>query len=632
MATPPFKVKATYEYTSAHDDDLNFPLGQIITVTEEEGTDWYVGEYTDHNGDKQDGLFPRNFIERLEPEAPPRPTRSRPKKEQTPVEEPQQAAEDLTARTSEDRDDPEPSAAPLSPAAKAEPPPLDPEPEQPAAPKPPPAKPATASKAPPPPPAEKPASGSFKDRIAAFNKPAAPPIAPKPSAAAGGGSSGFIKKPFVAPPPARNAYVPPPKPASAQKVYRRDEDPEIAQRTAQDQEDAAKAGLARSEPTEEGEENAPKSTSLKDRIALLQKQQQEQATRRAEAATKEKPKRPAKPRTTSGDELAAETQESAESPRVEATEQSSFDDVPEVTRQLPPRRPTKESKALEPEAGDSPSDGNEADQSGAGDTTEDAGGTSTEVEESDEKARPRQTVPLARTSTSSSREASGAEKGKPVHQEGEPKDAEAEDEEEEEEGEVDPEVKRKMELRERMAKMSGGMGMGGMLGGGMPASGAGSKKPKSSGTLHEIRAAASPPPPPQRTAMVAVPGILKSPAAEAGDKTQDAENAPIEPSKLPAKDEALEDEDNEELQEAPTPRRVSSSDPAQVPPLPKGKTRYFHRSDPLVCHSVKGFHPAENIDSIIRRCRSECDGSYDMFLLVGVRSRLASMTVDFLFP
>ncbi|KFY15231.1 hypothetical protein V491_05733, partial [Pseudogymnoascus sp. VKM F-3775] len=43
MPAPPFKVKAVYEYTSPHEDDLHFPNGQIITVTEEEDDDWYSG-------------------------------------------------------------------------------------------------------------------------------------------------------------------------------------------------------------------------------------------------------------------------------------------------------------------------------------------------------------------------------------------------------------------------------------------------------------------------------------------------------------------------------------------------------------------------------------------------------------
>ena len=82
MPAPPFKVKAVYEYTSPHEDDLHFPNGQIITVTEEEDDDWYSGEYVDAEGVKQEGIFPRNFVEKYEPQAPPRPVRSvRPKKE-----------------------------------------------------------------------------------------------------------------------------------------------------------------------------------------------------------------------------------------------------------------------------------------------------------------------------------------------------------------------------------------------------------------------------------------------------------------------------------------------------------------------------------------------------------------------
>ncbi|KAJ4313893.1 assembly of actin patch protein, partial [Neodidymelliopsis sp. IMI 364377] len=58
-----YKVKAVYDYASPHDDDLSFSTGQIITVTEEEDADWYVGEYTDDAGTTHDGLFPRNFVE-----------------------------------------------------------------------------------------------------------------------------------------------------------------------------------------------------------------------------------------------------------------------------------------------------------------------------------------------------------------------------------------------------------------------------------------------------------------------------------------------------------------------------------------------------------------------------------------
>ena len=83
---PSFKVKAVQEYASGRDEDLNFPVGQIIKVTEnitvtekekEDGDeDWYVGEYTNENGVKQHGLFPQKFVEdyelKLLPFIPPR--------------------------------------------------------------------------------------------------------------------------------------------------------------------------------------------------------------------------------------------------------------------------------------------------------------------------------------------------------------------------------------------------------------------------------------------------------------------------------------------------------------------------------------------------------------------------------
>ncbi|KAH0005724.1 hypothetical protein KCU78_g12705, partial [Aureobasidium melanogenum] len=75
MSAPPFKVKAVYEYASPHEDDLPFPEGQIITVVALEDADWYEGQYTDASGNKHSGLFPKNFVERYEPEIPSRPAR-----------------------------------------------------------------------------------------------------------------------------------------------------------------------------------------------------------------------------------------------------------------------------------------------------------------------------------------------------------------------------------------------------------------------------------------------------------------------------------------------------------------------------------------------------------------------------
>ncbi|KAI5868597.1 hypothetical protein GGS23DRAFT_38771 [Durotheca rogersii] len=485
MAVVPFKVKAIYEYTSAHEDDLPFGVGQIITVTEEEDADWYAGEYVDDLGVKRDGIFPRNFVEKFEPTAPPRPTRFR-KKESEPGSPPPPLppvapAEPLPAQEPVDTPrekahieprvasppplppvttprSPPPVFAPKSPEPAPIPAPVPVEPRVPT-----PASPSVAqqtSRAPappraPPPASEKPPSNSFRDRIAAFNKPAAPPVAPFKPSALSSGSSGFIKKPFVAPPPSRNAYVPPPRDVPTAKVYRREEDPEVKAQEVETFESAAKAGLVPTEPSEGQDEEQPKPTSLKERIALLQKQQAEAALRHADAvAKKEKPKRPQKKRTendapqesTPAEEGVADLPGSSE--RKDAVEASGKKSIDESR---PPRQPLPRRKSSTAPV---ENDGNEADMSGAGDTTEGQEDL-TEREDSDEKSRPHEGV------------ASGP--------------SSAQDEEEAQEEDVDPEVRRKEELRARMAKMSGGMGMHGMFGppGIMPLGGpAPAKKPK----------------------------------------------------------------------------------------------------------------------------------------------------------
>jgi myosin tail region-interacting protein MTI1 len=496
MAAPPFKVKASYDYNSPHEDDLSFSVGQIITVTEEEDAEWYVGEYTDASGETQTGLFPKNFVERYEPAPPPRPVRAaRPK--------PTEKAPEQSIKEPEPEVQSAPTPqAPISTPAAAPPPESRPQPTsppvtkaaEPPAPKPAPAPQGAKS---PPPVSEKPSS--FRDRIAAFNKPAAPPIAPfKP---AGLGTSDFIKKPFVAPPPSRNAYVPPPtRELPPQKLYRREEDPEIAERQAEDLENAQKAGLVPTGEQEETEE-APKAVSLKERIALLQKQQMEQATRRTEIV-KEKPKRPPKKRTESHE--ADEAGDRGDIPTSEPVPRGSSDldreQHHEAIRKIP-----KAPKPVEP----SFTDGNEADQSAAGETTEDAEGASTGIDEAEEP-RP---VKQAATET---------EHG--------------EDEESTEEEDVDEETKHQMALRERMAKLSGGFGMPGMFGppGGMPIMGMGgasapAKKKKPTERKTDTAEEASPV---AQAPRIPMPGInraytgdsatgLPSPSAQRGGSTEE---------------------------------------------------------------------------------------------------------------
>ncbi|KAJ5637075.1 hypothetical protein N7490_006954 [Penicillium lividum] len=490
MSNPPFTVRAIFEYASGHDDDLSFPIGQIVTVTSEEDTEWYNGEYTDSSGVKQEGIFPKNFVERYEPPAPPRPARpTRPKKEAEPApvvspvavpESPIQPEPEVMAQP-EEQEEPEAAPqqvpAPQSPVLPPNPPAPAPVAEVPSSPRqsaPAPAPvaavaptspPAKASAKPPPP--EKPAGNSFKDRIAAFNRSAAAPIAPiKPG---GQQPSSFVKKQFVAPPPSKDSFVAPPREPAA-KVYKREEDPEVKEQLARE----APISEFRPPPppaqeSGEGAEDQPKPTSLKDRIALLQKQQLEQAQRHAEAAQKkEKPKPPKK----TVEQPVEQPVETAAAEEDEEEEQAS----PPIEPPTAPRDPSVDTlRAKAHHALPTPfspqeeiaSESNDADYSAAADS-EDAGETSTSRD--DEEEHPRQAP------------------APPAHaeQKDESEDADEEEEEEEEEEEMDPETKRRMELRNRMAKMSGGMGMMGLFGppGGLPGMGGSApapRKPKTPG-------------------------------------------------------------------------------------------------------------------------------------------------------
>lgn len=574
-----FKVKAVYDYASPHDDDLSFASGQVITVTEEEDADWYVGEYTDDSGVKQAGLFPRNFVERFEPQPPPRPNRASryqpleaaaepalpvlpvqptpaaPQSQPEPApEQPQSAPEPA----------PEPTPAP-APEQHQQPPPLQ---IPPAASKPEPAaalsptSPRSAKK-PPPPIAVK--SNAFRDRIAAFNQPAAAPIQPFKASAP---PPTFVKKPFVAPPPSRNAYVAPPKEAPQVKTYRRDEDPEIADRQAQDQEAAERSGLtAASAHPDDAEDEGPK-LSLKERIALLQKQQQEQADRAAAAMQhKEKPKRPVqKKRLDSHEGGPADDSEDTELDKVVSAGSTTR---PSTDHGRPPRSshdvrsPDSHFSERERER-DLLSDANDADQSGAGDTEDQ--GDSTSVE-GDEKRTVSNHPPVpARAPAAPTRDPDVTDE-RPVAKDAQDEGQE-EEEEEEEEDEMDAETRRKLELRERMAKMSGGMGMPGMFGG-IPMGGLPPKKKKSTGDK-KADDAEEPHVPQQRVAMFPMPGMpVRSPEPETRQLAVDKEDEPEHPiTSAHAADEVPDVEDV-------TPQPISrTSTGGTVPPVPQDSSKH----------------------------------------------------------
>lgn len=580
-------MKALYEYSSPHDDDLSFPSDQTINVTEEEDADWYYGEYEDTLGVKHEGLFPRNFVKMYEPETPPRPSRlSRSKKDLDPSvlsnEEnevdrpgpppPQSSIVPPPSNDIPTEDDPIPVAmSSIAQTARSSEIP-SPAPPTNLATKP------TASFTTKPAPTQvidKPGIGSFRDRINAFNKPA-PPVAPlKPSALGSSTSSSFIKKPFVPPPPSKYAYVLPPRDPPPQKVYRREEDPEVVAQSLNDADGEERLGPQMPATVEE-EEDAPKPTTLKDRIALLHKQQMEQAARHAEGAQKkEKPKRPPKKRMES-QERVLEQGDQADNEQPERTNtgetirkrsmDTAHDDPWPGARSLSKPHKSREATPLASPATAHPreflSDANDADQSGAGDT-EDAEEVSTGRDDSDDKPRSKSfTVPQKSQQL-------------PAREQDVEDEEDVADEDELEE-EVDPEVKKRMEIRERMAKMSGGMGMAGMFG---PAGGMSPMTSRKQGSIPSERktsgnstsGAADPPtsraPP---VPIVPMPGLqVRSPEQEVDpvEVSKDETESPRSIYKGRDPDEVL---DMEDLKEEPVPPSRKSTERAVPPPVPQG--------------------------------------------------------------
>jgi len=464
---PPFKVKALFDYTSPHEDDLNFPADVVITVSALEDDDWYFGAYVDKaTGENKEGIFPKNFVERIVVEVPARPARSARKKVEPevpaspvaekvappplsppPIEKPDPVVSSLpTPKPVETKLPPPPTPvevpkqveAPrsLPPKAAAKPPPP---PAQAAA-----DKPGPSNKPPPP---DKPSSSSFKDRLALFNKGGATPVTPynplKPR-------QDVVKKPFVPPPPSKNAYVPPP--ISHVAKPKRDEGPAPPPPTHAEPSAKACGELERDE-----EENVPKQ-SLKERIALLQTQQLDPTTL---PGGKPKP-RPKPKRVTSekGEQQPEEDEIASPLSATTETGRKSYDEAQpekpvdvEAGVALPPPRAKRSMDIKREEIADDSSVG-------------DADVSSASVGPSE--ARVRRTAPAHQSDFGDDEGANDT-----------PDVPDSDDEEEED---IDPEVRRKIALRERMMKMSGGMGMHGMFGPplGIP-TGAPAKKKKSTG-------------------------------------------------------------------------------------------------------------------------------------------------------
>jgi len=561
MASPPFKVKAVYDYSSPHDDDLSFPNGQVITVVKQEDEDWYIGEYNDDSGIKHEGLFPKNFVEKYEPQAPPRPVRAQKKEEPVVAAAPPPAppvAEPIDERSKPSEPEPESEPAqvstpqskrmsaaaggsaisastPSAPTSGTET-----------------ASDSTAAKKAPPPVSEKPSS--FKDRIAAFNRAGAAPVTPvKPAAA-----SGFIKKPYVPPPPARDAYVPVPRQEPPTKFYRREEDPEIAERKTRDEDAAKQSGLMPGDTGDEEAEPAPKTTTLKERIAALQQQQAEQAARQMALLHKEQPQRPPQRRADSGDTIGSMAHPEDHDEPHEGVSRASTDTSRDVPMPLINRR-TSTASRREPTLHDTLNDGYEAQHHGAQEDAE-----ATETVDAVERSRPAPTSPLSRTTT----DASAREISRPAPVQEDDEDQQEEDAEEEEEDEEAAEARRKLELRQRMAKMSGGMGMGGMFGMqmGAPPLAAKKKAAPAASSEHQFEAVASSAAPTQRMPMIPMPGLPtmrsppQSPTSERPPvvRKESEPGLPMSSSRAPEAVPDIEDLEQQPSAAAPQHRRAPS--------------------------------------------------------------------------
>jgi hypothetical protein len=202
---------------------------------------------------------------------------------------------------------------------------------------------------------------------------------------------------------------------------------------------------------------------------------------------------------------------------------------------------------------------NDADQSGAGETTEDGGGESTSVEDDDARPKSRHAPPPppARAAAAPAQEPDVGD------------EQDVAEEEEEEEDEMDAEARRKLELRERMAKMSGGMGMPGMFGG-MPMGGLPPKKKK---PTIEKRAEESEEytSPQQRVPMFGMPGMssVRSPeqvrSPEPEDRELSVEKEDEVPQPVTGTHQADEMPDVEDLAPQPIQRTFTGDRPPPVP-------------------------------------------------------------------
>jgi hypothetical protein len=177
---------------------------------------------------------------------------------------------------------------------------------------------------------------------------------------------------------------------------------------------------------------------------------------------------------------------------------------------------------------------------------------------------------------------------------------------------MDAETRRKLELRERMAKMSGGMGMPGMFGG-IPMGGLPPKKKKSTGDKKAEESEQSDHPAPQRVAMFPMPGMPAMPAV----RSPEPEDRRL----------SVDDGEHSHSIDSTADRRPSHpvSDeqamptPAEAPPVPSDSKLLIPRK-PITTRPALAVH-LSSLETV-SKTYSVFDGSSEYVMTVNVSSRL----------
>lgn len=182
--------------------------------------------------------------------------------------------------------------------------------------------------------------------------------------------------------------------------------------------------------------------------------------------------------------------------------------------------------------------------------------------------------------------------------------------------EMDAETRRKLELRERMAKMSGGMGMAGMFGavpmGGLPPKKKKASEKKSTGDSEEHVV------PQQRMPMFAMPGMpsVRSPESENKQLAVEKEEVaphPVTQSHAPEEIPDVEDVVPQSMQRTPT---------AEHPPPVPADSKFLISRKPFGCFVYQTLDAIQSSSlKTVSKTYVAFDGFSEYLMTVSVSSR-----------